>query len=148
MKRFLIALQLMTTIPVRVKDIEDKDIAGSINFFPIAGAIIGTMLAGLNVLLSALLPSLAANALLLVFWVLITGGLHLDGLADTIDGFSAGSQKEKIVRVMHDSATGAKGVVALVLILLLKFSLMCYLEGNIKELLLFVAPVFSRYCLM
>ena len=148
MKKFLAALQLLTIIPVKIKNLQDDDIAGSAGFFPMVGLIIGAILLGLDYLICLFMPVMAANVILLLLWVILTGGLHLDGLADTVDGFSAGGDKDRILKVMGDPATGAKGVVSLILVLLIKFSILCCLGGHVRMLALLTAPLFSRYSLM
>lgn len=145
MKKFLLALQFLTTIPVKVGNVKDEDLTRSTSFFPIVGIMIGVMLATANYFLLCVMPPILLNAILLILWILITGALHLDGFADTVDGFSAGTEKGKILKVMDDSATGAKGVVAVVMILLFKYSILLSIGGSLKTLALVFAPSISRY---
>ncbi len=87
---------------------------------PVIGLLIGLLLALLNMLLVfAGLPNLTSKALIVTVWVGITGGLHLDGAMDTADGLSV-TDKERQLEVMKDSATGAFGAIAAIIILLLK----------------------------
>ena len=87
---------------------------------PVIGLVIGLLLAWLGRLLNWLgLPSLTLNALIVTFWIVITGGLHLDGAMDTADGLSVTDPNRRL-EVMKDSATGAFGAIAAVVILLLK----------------------------
>ena len=90
-------------------------------YFPLVGLIIGRVLAGLNCLLNSFLPPSVVNVFLIVALVLITGAMHLDGLADTCDGMAGHKPVEERWKVMHDSRTGAFGVVAIVLLLLVKY---------------------------
>ena len=145
MKRFLIALQFLTIIPVKVEDAVERDFTRSASFFPVIGVMIGMLLVLFNMVASQLMPAMPCNVFLLIFWIFITGALHLDGLADTMDGFYASSDKEKILRVMKDTSTGAKGVVSLVMLLLFKFVLLLNIEGDIKVYALILAPTISRY---
>ena len=69
-----------------------------------------------------MLPHPAAAALLVCLTVVITGGLHLDGLADTVDGLGGGQDPEERRRIMKDSRVGAFGVLGLILVLLVKFA--------------------------
>jgi len=133
---------------VRIKHITEQDYAGSTVFFPAAGIIIGILLVLFNAVISGILPQMPAVCFLLIFWVFITGALHLDGLADTIDGFYASTIKEEILQAMEDTATGAKGVAALVMILLFKFALLLSMEGTIRVCALVLAPAISRYSLV
>ena len=148
MKRFLTALRFLTIIPVRTKNAAEQDYAKSTVFFPVVGLFIGLLLALFNAVISGIMPQLPASVFILIFWVFITGALHLDGLADTFDGFYSGGDKEKILKVMEDTATGAKGAAVLVTLLLLKFALLVSLEGSLKVWALLLAPVISRYSML
>ena len=87
---------------------------------PVVGLLIGLLLASSSTLLQRLgLPNLTRSALLVAAWVGITGGLHLDGAMDTADGLSV-TDEERRLEVMKDSATGAFGAIAAIIILLLK----------------------------
>ena len=70
------------------------------------------------------LPTMPAAVLLLAIWVVLTGGLHLDGLMDTADGILSHRPREQMLEIMKDSRVGAMGVIVCVLHLLLKFSLL------------------------
>lgn len=148
MRKFLIALQFLTIIPVRARDINEKDFAKSTIFFPVVGIIIGILLAVFNLVLSEIMPQIPTSCFLLIFWVFITGALHLDGLADTIDGFYASTNREEILRVMEDTSTGAKGVAAVVMLLLFKFVLLLSVEDTIKIFALILIPAISRYSMV
>src|SRR5665648_259818 len=87
-------------------------------------------------------------AQVLIVWIWLSGGLHLDGFADSVDGFSGGHDKEGILKIMKDSATGAKGVVALVSLLLLKFVLLVEMPLLLKDAALFFAPVIGRWSMV
>ncbi len=87
---------------------------------PVVGLLIGALLAGWEILLGACgMPNLTRNALVVTAWITITGGLHLDGAMDTADGLSV-TDPERRLEVMKDSATGAFGAIAALIILLLK----------------------------
>lgn len=85
---------------------------------PIVGLLIGSLLSLLEIILSGL-PNLTRSALIMTVWVGITGGLHLDGAMDTADGLSV-TDSQRRLEVMRDSATGAFGAIAAVIVLLLK----------------------------
>lgn len=124
-------------------------LARSLVFFPFAGALIGAFLAACAYLLPLVLPDLPAAALLLALWVGASGGLHLDGLMDTADGVLSGRSRERMLEIMKDSRVGAMGVLAAVLLLLLKFSLLVSLLRDVRPgaslTLLFAVPVWSRW---
>ena len=119
---FLIALQFLTQIPVRLSTEPDKAVLGkSVLFYPAIGFLIGLLLAALSWLLNDT-PPIVASVLLLICWVFITGGLHLDGLADSADAWVGGmNDKDRTLAIMKDPNCGPAGVVAIVLLLLLKF---------------------------
>jgi len=149
LKSLFIALQFLTIIPLRpsVRP-EERDIAHSMSFFPLVGMMIGGFLIIINLITSRYLSPFIANALLLIGWVGITGALHLDGFTDTVDGLCGGKKKEQILRIMEDSFIGAKGAIALILLLLLKFTLLVELATDYKNYALFFAPLVGRWSMV
>jgi adenosylcobinamide-GDP ribazoletransferase len=95
-----------------------------------------------------LVSSLVGDTLVLIFWIWLSGGLHLDGFADSVDGFLGGHNKEEILKIMKDSSTGAKGVVALVSLLLLKFVLLVEMPLFLKDAALFFTPTIGRWSMV
>jgi adenosylcobinamide-GDP ribazoletransferase len=91
---------------------------------------------------------LVGDTLVLIFWIWLSGGLHLDGFADSVDGFLGGHNKEEILKIMKDSSTGAKGVVALVSLLLLKFVLLVEMPLFLKDAALFFTPTIGRWSMV
>ncbi len=149
MKSLFIALQFLTIIPLRPSTrLEERDIAHSMSFFPLLGMMIGGFLIIINLITSRYLSPFIANALILIGWVGITGALHLDGFADTVDGLCGGRKKEQILRIMEDSFIGAKGAIALILLLLLKFTLLLGLTNDYKNYALLFAPVAGRWSIV
>lgn len=122
MGRFLAALQFLTIIPVPWRcEAREDELGRSAGYFPLVGLIIGLILAGLVWLFGLILPTAVANALLLVATVVISGAMHLDGLADTCDGIAGHRTVEERWQVMRDSRAGAFGIVGVVLVLLVKY---------------------------
>ena len=120
---FQIALQFLTIIPVSYASASDQQLGRSLVFYPVIGLIIGLILSGLV----SVLPvsySLLSAALLLTAWVLLTGGLHIDGLADSADAWLGGiGNKQRTLEIMKDPAAGPIAVVVLALSLLIKLAL-------------------------
>ena len=118
MRDFLRALSFLTILPVGQSRLSDeKELARSMAFFPLVGLVIGLILSAGYYLFSLFLPksiTLWSTVGLLVF---LTRGLHLDGLADTLDGLASGGSKERIFEVMRDSRIGAFGVIGLILLI-------------------------------
>jgi adenosylcobinamide-GDP ribazoletransferase len=143
-----IALQFLTRLPVTLSGMPTPEQQGrSLLFYPLVGVLIGLLLVGAQVLLADTAVLLQA-ALLLVLWVGISGGLHLDGLADSADAWVGGfGDKERTLSIMKDPRSGPIAVVVLLLVLLLKFAaLVALLEGD-AALLLLLVPWLAR-CLL
>lgn len=147
MRRSLIALQFLTIIPVKIKtEIKERDFGASLLYFPLVGLLIGILLS-LSALSFSFLPSLVKGAMVLILSIFITGGIHLDGFADTCDGFYGNKSVEKILEIMRDSRIGAMGVIGVASLLVLKFSLIVSFPEGFLWKILIVMPVFSRWSL-
>ncbi|HBM07500.1 MAG TPA: adenosylcobinamide-GDP ribazoletransferase, partial [Pseudomonas sp.] len=119
MQPFLIALQFLTCLPVRLRGMpEPQQIGRSLLYYPLVGLLLGGMLCLLGVALGNAAPPLKA-ALLLAAWVWLTGALHLDGLADSADAWLGGfGDRERTLAIMKDPCSGPVAVAVLVLVLL------------------------------
>jgi|SRR3989344_5775989 len=153
MKGFLLAIQLLTIIPIKTRGaVEDRELGRSTAFFPLVGAVQGIILVGANLLFSRFLPTDIVSALILVVLILTNGGFHLDGFADTIDGLAGGSTKEERLNIMKDSRIGAIGVVAILLLLLIKFLAINNLNSPFSTLhshyILFLLPVIGKWSMV
>ncbi len=152
-KAFFIALGLLTRIPVpeyfHIKEDDDEKLFGwSILFYPLIGLVIGGFLLLISWCLSLLaLPShgLLEAGIILTVWVLMTGALHLDGLADSADAWLGGyGDQQRTLDIMKDPYSGPAAVVVLILVLLLKFSSLI----DIRWQVLLLAPILSRTTVM
>jgi adenosylcobinamide-GDP ribazoletransferase len=137
MRKFLIALQFLTILPIKIRDIKERELAQSLAYFPLAGAVIGLISVLSLFIFSSVFPRQTTDVLILIVLMFITGGIHLDGFADTCDGFYAGKDKKRILAIMHDSHLGAMGAMGLIGLLLLKFALL----GNIPFPILWKALI-------
>ena len=152
MKKILLAFQFLTIIPVKeIKDVSEKEMGGASAFFPLIGFIQGTLFVVSAGLFLKIFPPELANGLLILVIIATSGGLHLDGLADTFDAIALRGDREKKLLVMKDSTIGPVGVIAIVLALLLKFlalnSLFHYSLFTFYYSL-FLMPVFSRWVMV
>src|SRR5438270_5191293 len=129
-----------TTLPARV-------VLGS-GYFSLVGLLLGLLLSLLTLLLDPLLPHLAVAALLVVALVLLTGGLHLDGLMDSCDGLFGGRTPERRLEIMRDSRVGSFGVLGGVCALLLKFAFFASLERHALLVALLVVLPTSRWAML
>lgn len=144
-KAFLLALSLLTRIPVSALDnIQKKDSGHSALFYPLIGLIIGILLYFPVLLFPNASPLLMA-AIVITVWASITGGLHLDGLADSADAWlGGGGGNEKTHRIMKDPLVGAAGVIAIVCVLLLKFSALSAVIQVDSSGLIILVPILGR----
>lgn len=146
---FLIALQFLTKVPVTLPHIPTpKQNAYSVLYYPLIGLMIGGLLWAVAVYLPAV--PIVKGAVITALWVWITGGLHLDGLSDTVDGFVGGyGDKERTLAIMKDPHIGAMGVMAIVVAILLKFALIVgVLQNNGNLLALLFVPIIGRLSLL
>ncbi len=147
-----IAIAFLTILPARLPaELPVDGLKRSAGFFPLAGLLIGGFLAGGAWLCNwAGLPPLVSAVLLVALGAWLTRGLHLDGLADLLDGLGGGQTPERRLAIMKDSAIGAFGVIGLVLLLVLKVVCLASLLANGDQHLffaLFAAPVAARWAM-
>lgn len=145
-----LALQLLTRLPIPGigSPPRPEDLGRSVLFFPLVGLLIGALLAGLQAGLWWVDPGVLA-ALLLVAWVTLTGGLHLDGLADTADAWIGGQgDRERTLAIMKDPHSGPIAVVTVILLLLLKFAALQALLAGDAGFVLLLTPMLGRTILV
>ena len=124
MSALLTAFSVLTILPLnRGASGSERDIVPSVLFFPLVGLVIGGLLMVMTRALQPILSPGPLAAVILLTAIVITGGLHLDGLADLCDGLAAGGSRDRMLSVMKDSHIGAFGVMGLVIVLILKYSL-------------------------
>ena len=146
MRLYLIALQFLTIIPLPFSvRCEERDLGRSMAFFPLVGLTLGGLLVGTDFILGRVFPWQVADLLLIVLLTAVTGALHLDGLADVFDGLAARGGRERFLAVMKDSRTGAVGVVALALGLLLKYEALLLVPPELKREALLFFPTVARF---
>ncbi|MDR6358094.1 adenosylcobinamide-GDP ribazoletransferase [Pseudomonas psychrotolerans] len=143
----LIAVQFLTRLPIRLPGLPPPEAVGrSVLWYPVVGLLLGGLLSVIA-WLGASGGVLLQAALVLAGWVILTGGLHLDGLADTVDAWVGGyGDRERTLAIMKDPACGPMGVLALLLTLLLKWSALVVLLPQASASL-WLAPVAGRLAL-
>lgn len=143
MDAFWLALQFLTRLPTPEKiNYDAKTLGSSVFFYPLVGLILGGLLVLTQFLLQDASPMLKASMLLLV-WTSITGGLHLDGLADCADAWIGGQgDAKRSLEIMKDVHSGPIAITALILILLIKFAGLAEISSQIKTLLF--TPMIAR----
>jgi adenosylcobinamide-GDP ribazoletransferase len=138
-------LAFLTILPVPRRWCgESRDLERSLVWFPLIGLLIGAAIAGFDLGVTALLPVLPASVLTVIAMVAISGALHLDGLADTADGFLSSRPRERILEIMRDSRVGPMGVLAIAGVLLLKVAAVASLAPPVRFGTLLLLPLAGR----
>lgn len=144
-----IALQFLSSLPVSLPGMpEPREVGRSLLCYPLVGLLFGLLLWLASHLLQGA-PAPLHAALLLTLWILLSGALHLDGLADSADAWLGGfGDRERTLKIMKDPRSGPIAVVTLVLVLLLKFCALWVLVERGAGALLVLAPVIGRAAML
>lgn len=144
-KMLLMQIQFLTRIPLPVKiKFDEKIFAKSMVLSPLAGLLIG-IITGLAYYLAQMTEKqIFAAVIAVAVEIAVTGGLHLDGLADTFDGIFSNRPKSKMLSIMKDSRIGTNGTIALILVILCKTAILVSLSSSRLILYLFALPAVSR----
>lgn len=145
MRSFFIAVQFLTCLPIKFADPPaDHEVSRSLVYYPLVGMLIGVLLLVVFWMVNDL-PNLIAAVILLAVWIVLTGGLHLDGLADSADAWVGGlGDKEKTLAIMKDPRCGSAAVVAIVLVLIIKLAALHTILAVQTWQILFLAPILGR----
>ncbi|MEN1759808.1 adenosylcobinamide-GDP ribazoletransferase [Anoxynatronum sibiricum] len=146
--RFLHALQFLTILPVPTQSVSDDTYHQTMGWYSAAGIVIGLMTAGIYWLIVQQLPVQMGVLTALFFQFFLTGGLHLDGLADTFDGCMSGRDRNRKLEIMKDSRLGTHGALILLFVLLFKLTAYTALPGHLRVTCLVLAPVMGRLALV
>ena len=148
MNSFFAALQFLTIFPwPKRADRSADEIARGTTFFPVIGLLLGLILVLVNRILEPFASPGLSSVALVALLALLTRGLHLDGLGDTFDGLGAGGDRERMLRIMDDSHTGAFGLIAIVLLLFFKIHAIESVDTERWRALL-AAPVLGRWAMV
>ncbi|MDD5724771.1 MAG: adenosylcobinamide-GDP ribazoletransferase [Candidatus Omnitrophica bacterium] len=147
-KSFFTALKFLTIIPFPKREEGPEELGRSMAYFSLAGLLLGLLLAALNTALQIFLPPLAVAVIVVWAWAFIGGFLHLEGFTDAADGFSAGPDKDKILMVMKDHHCGAKGVTALVFLVIAKVVFFNGVPLPFKSAALIFVPAAARWVMV
>lgn len=149
MDSLLIALQFLTRIPVRQHLTFGAAALGqSVLYYPLVGFLIGVLLSGLALLLSSG-PDIVVAGIVVAAWAWLSGGLHLDGLADCADAYVGGlGDRERSFQIMKDPSSGPIAVMVLILVLLLKWAVVATLIQQNNLVCLMLAPLLGRTAIL
>jgi adenosylcobinamide-GDP ribazoletransferase len=144
MSGLVLAIRYLTIVPVPWRGAGGPDRLGrAAAWFPVVGAGLGALLAGADRLTMHVFPGLLGALLTVTVWKLATGGLHLDGLADCLDGLM-GRDREHRLAIMRDSRIGTFGAVGLILFLMLEIVAVAELPGPWRWRVLVAVPAIAR----
>jgi len=147
LRLFRLAVSSLTVIPIRFRpgEVSETDLAASRHALPAVGLAIGLVLAALSLALDRLAaPGPVAAVIVVAALAILSGGLHLDGLADTFDGLFLAGDRSRRLAAMRDPHVGSFGVCALVLTLLGKFAALESLQGRTRAVAIFGACAVGR----
>lgn len=148
---FLLMIQILTRVPIK-KSLPciEKNFKDGANFFAFIGFLIGITMYAVYFLMSKIIHVNFVVIALIIFEVVITGAMHIDGFGDTCDGFFAfkGKDKYKVMEIMKDSRIGTFGCIAIVLNLLIKYVGFSLLISNYNSLYIILIPMISRFSMV
>ena len=150
-REFVAAIEFLSVIPVPGSARLFRTSAGNSHFimgsgyFSLVGFLLGLLTCVVPWIFGVLLPPLALAALVVVALVVLTGGLHLDGLMDTCDGVFGRTNLDRKLEIMRDSRVGSFGVLGAVCVLLLKFALFASISVPLLILALLIIPAAARW---
>ena len=140
------AFQFLTTLPMPSQGLEDVTLAESSRFFPLVGLVIGCFTYLVYWLGNMVFPPLVTSVLVCAAWIILTGGLHLDGLADCCDSLFCPADKKRRLEILKDSRLGTFGAAGLIIVILLKIAAI----SNLTEfpVVIFLAPSLARWVIL
>ncbi|WP_084315484.1 adenosylcobinamide-GDP ribazoletransferase [Clostridium hydrogeniformans] len=143
---FLLITQFITRLPLKISlSCEMEDFKKGTLYFPMVGALIGGIQYLVFIITKAYFPMIIAATFTVLSMVFITGGLHIDGLSDTCDGFfSFKGGKDKIIEIMKDSRVGAFGVIAIIFDITLRILGVYYMGVKGIDYGIIVVPSITR----
>ncbi|MGL5055350.1 MAG: adenosylcobinamide-GDP ribazoletransferase [Fusobacteriaceae bacterium] len=148
MKGLIALFKFTTRLPIgNSNNFTEDGVGKSMKFFPLVGIILGLIMYTTHTILSMFInSSLVLSSIIVVLYVVLTGGLHLDGLSDTFDGIFSYRSKQRMLEIMKDSRVGANGVIVLVLYFILNIVFLSELETKDLPMGAFILlyPVIGR----
>ena len=144
MRSWLAAISVLSILPIGKFQPDETDLKRGLNLFPLAGLLFGILLYGAAFAAAALFAPLPAAMVLALLPEALTKGFHLDGAADTADGFLSGRSRERKLEIMRDSRIGSMGVAAIVGVLGMKFALLATLPAAMLPPAMLLAAIGGR----
>jgi adenosylcobinamide-GDP ribazoletransferase len=143
----LVAIQFLTRLPTpTLTGFQSDWLAKSARYFPLVGALVGSLAVGVWWIASRVFPPAVAVGLAMLASLILTGAFHEDGFADACDGFGGGTTRDSVLAIMKDSRIGAYGAIGMVMILGLKWTTLVWLPAVAFAGVTVASHVVSRWC--
>ena len=130
MKRFISILQFMTRIPINIDTGFDEEFHKTITYFPLVGLVLGVLIYIIGLVSGIFFDSFITSIIVTLALVILTGGLHIDGLGDTFDAIYSYRDKERMLEIMKDSRLGTNSLLAIMFLILLKIGFIYSIINN------------------
>jgi adenosylcobinamide-GDP ribazoletransferase len=143
-----LAASFLTVLPVSIESASEADVAASMAWFPLVGFAMGIVFALEDYALSFFFDGAVRAAIIVLSMAVLSGAIHLDGLADTADALGAGWDRVRALQILRDSRIGTFGAIALFLALALKLVALAGASGRPRIAALVLAPTLSRWALV
>lgn len=144
MKRFILILQFLTRIPINIDVGFDEDFHKSIVYFPLVGFVLGVLTYLSGLISVQIFNPYIASIIITLTCVVLTGGLHIDGLGDTFDAIYSYRDRERMLEIMKDSRLGTNSLLAILFLVLLKVGFIySIIDKGILWMIIFM-PVIAR----
>ncbi|MGL5347300.1 MAG: adenosylcobinamide-GDP ribazoletransferase [Peptostreptococcaceae bacterium] len=144
MKRFIAILQFMTRIPININVGFDEEFHKSIVYFPLVGFVLGILLYLVGIVSNFIFDPFITSILVTLALVILTGGLHIDGLGDTFDAIYSYRDKDRMLEIMKDSRLGTNALLAVMFLILLKVGFIYSIINKGLMWIIIFMPVISR----
>ncbi len=151
--RFALQLRLaasfLTIFPVGpATAASPADVAASFGWFPLVGFVLGAALCAVDRFLAPVFDAAMRSLLIVLILTLVTGALHLDGVADTADALVAGSDRDRVLQILRDSRIGSFGALALIFVIVLKVFAIAGSAGEQRYAAIYMAPGLGRWAMV
>ncbi|HOM01997.1 MAG TPA: adenosylcobinamide-GDP ribazoletransferase [Acetivibrio sp.] len=144
-KRAILMVGFLTRIPIPFEiDGTEEDYGKGLVFAPVVGLMIGGIITALFYILKRFFPQGITSILLIAAYIILTGGLHLDGLGDTFDGIFSNRSRERILEIMRDSRIGTNALLAVVCVIILDYALLSSISVSYLPRALLLFPAAGR----
>ena len=144
MKRFISILQFMTRIPIKVNTGIDEEFHKTIKYFPLVGLVLGIIIYLVGLLSSFIFDSFTTSIIIVLSLVILTGGLHIDGVGDTFDAIYSYRNKERMLEIMKDSRLGTNSLLAILFLIIFKISFIFNIIENELMWTIMFMPILGR----